>query len=306
MAIVLRVKNSQIEPKITGLLFQNTYYVDDRMTDGLKLGFFAHLTDQGTSIGVPAATLVHANAKEGRKAVGIVYDASKRSEYTSANNWNGNIRLFPYGMRQDNAVGLLKYGVIEISDTEATKHRHFESIREENVPVTNLKMLQKISIDNAGTPEVRFVSNIAADGKTVTTVLADGTTPLTHAETEKVTRLGQMGDAIYLAGWSESNIVPGSVNAMAIPFPFVTWKTGQVVGYIESPIAVRIDLRDEFLNETVLSAEAATVEPNGEQLNHEVATAEHKFVANEIPNWLETIGVKAAAKAITKGKPSKN
>ncbi len=305
MAIVLRVKNSQIEPKITGLLFQNTYYVDDRMADGLKLGFFSHITDMGQSIGVPAPTLVHANASAGRKAMGIVYDASKRSEYTSANNWNSNIRLFPYGMRQDTAIGLLKYGVLEISDTENTKHRQFASIKEENVLVSDLKMLQKIEVLEGATgmevPTIRFVSDIAADG-TVSTVLADGTTPKTFALTDKVTRLGQMGDTVYLAGWEESNTVPGTVSAMAIQFPFVTWKTGQAVGYVEGPTFVRVDLRNDFLEPEFVGA-GESLKPNGEQLSHEIATAEHKFVRDETPLWLKEID--AAASTMAKSKAVK-
>lgn len=282
MAIILRVKDSQIEPKITGKLYGNTYYVDDSAVAGLKLSFFSHVTGGGTSEGKPNATLVHANAYEGRKASGIIYDASPRDQYGNGNNWRHNNRLYPYGMRQDLALALIKTGVIEISDSEVTKHQQFAVINEEVLP-KQLKLLQKVQIAN----EIYFVREI--DGTTVHLVDAAGVAKaegLTLASAEKVLRVGQMDDPVFLAGWVEDTKKGSTIDASAIPFPFVTWNTGQLVGHIESPIAVRFDLNaDPYLD---VVTDMAVLEASEEQREFEVAAYEAGYKRDYTNYWEKT------------------
>lgn len=280
MAIILRVKDSQIEPKVTATLYGNTYYVDDSQVAGVKLGFFAHVAS-GMSEGRKNATIIHANAAEGRKANGIIYDASPRDAYGNPNNWNTNNRLYPYGMRQDLAISLIKTGVIEISDSETTKHQQFSAIEEEVLP-KHLKLLQKV-IFNPGTGDMAaFVRHI--DEASVYLVDATGIDAGTISLTSEtpVTRLCQMDDPIFLAGWVEDEAKGGTIDASAIPFPFVTWATGQCIGHIESPIAVRIDLRDSY-DQTPETT--AVLEESIAQRTYENSTYEAGWARNYTTYW---------------------
>ncbi|MGL5690222.1 MAG: hypothetical protein ACRDD8_05305 [Bacteroidales bacterium] len=257
--------------------------MDDSAVAGLKLSFFSHVTGGGTSEGKPNATLVHANAAEGRKASGIIYDASPRDQYGNGNNWRHNNRLYPYGMRQDLALALIKTGVIEISDSEVTKHQQFAVINEMVLP-KELKLLQKVQIEDA----IYFVRDI--DGTNVHLVDASGTAKtegLTLASQTKVLRVGQMDDPVFLAGWTEDPQKGSTIDASAIPFPFVTWNTGQIVGHIESPIAVRFDLNaDPYLD--VIESGVALLEASEEQREFEVASYEAGYKRDYTNYWEKT------------------
>lgn len=285
MAIILRVKDSQIEPKVTATLYGNTYYVDDSQVAGIKLGFFAHVAS-GTSEGKKNATLVHANAFEGRKANGIIYDASPRDQYGNGNNWNSNNRLYPYGMRQDLALSLIKTGVIEISDSEVTKHQQFAVVDEDVLP-KHLKLLQKVVADKPGETGVKIVAFVRAIDET-SVYLVDGTGAdagtLALSATEKVKRLCQMDDPVFLAGWEEVTEKGATLDASAIPFPFVTWATGQVIGHIESPVAVRVDLRDSY-DQFPLGDTVAVLEASEEQRIYELQNYEAGWKRDYTTYW---------------------
>jgi hypothetical protein len=277
VAIILRVKDSQIEPKVTATLYGNTYYVDDNETAGIKVGFFSHVKS-GTVEGKENAALVHANAYEGRKANGIIYDASPRDQYGNPNNWAPNNRLYPYGYRQDLALALVKTGVIEISSDEATRYSHFAAI-DKVVKASELKLLQKVLYNDT----VCFVRHI--DENKVYLVDGTGTEAGEIAITaESVQRLGQMDDPVFLAGWKEESTKGATLDASAIPFPFVTWATGQVVGHIESPIAVRIDLRDSY-DKFPGGNDVAVLEASEEQRVYEANNYEAGWTRNTKAYW---------------------
>lgn len=254
MSFMINVKNSQSEFQITRHLFQNTYYVDDSIKDGLELGTFCGVAS-GTSKcrqenGTAQAVMIPAGKDSKVKAAGIVYDSSAKDQYRRADDMSNETRLYPYGDRQDLAFGLLKKGVIEISDL-SSKHniRVYRTVDQDfgNGTVSSgtltldkgtkeLKYGDKISFGD----DIGHISEVTNDTTYKVIGIQDGAS-------KKVIAKCQMDEPVYLN--KAVTIKPeakGKFEKLSdLPFTTVPPQQGelsQVVGYIESPKHVRIDL----------------------------------------------------------------
>lgn len=252
----INVKHSQNEFVNTGFLFQNTYYVDDSIKEGLPIASFCSIYS-GTSIclqnGVKEQATLHKAGKKVAKASGVIYTTSPKDMYGRTDDFSNETMLYPYGQRQDKAIGLLKKCVIEIGD--GTKKHVFRTVDEvlvdsasvtENKKVTitsntELKYGDKIEIIDTGAENASSIHHIVAinDKEITFTPDANVTGPV------KVLVKCQMDDPIYL------NDVPVQKNGIyekMEDLPFTTIRTttpgeiDQLVGYVESPVAIRIDL----------------------------------------------------------------
>lgn len=260
MAIKVTVKNSQSDFENTGFLAQGTFYVDDSHTTGLKSGFFCAIKGDGASKCLvngseSQATFTYAGAKDkayagetdrngnvwagatvpAHKADGILYKQTARDRFGRSDDLNDEERYFPYGKREDMAIGMLKKGVLEVCDTDTVKTRFFTTANTEKGTATlatgvltlaghGLKVGDKVFLNGAST---HFVKTVPSDS----TFTVTGT-----AVAGAVVALSQIGDPVYLAQDMSGDL----------PFTTIKPETGdginQLIGYIESAMAVRIDL----------------------------------------------------------------
>lgn len=251
----INVKNSQNEFVNTGFLFQNTYYVDDSIQEGLPIASFCSVAS-GTSKcrqhGVEQATL-HKAGKTLAKASGVIYTTSPKDMYGRRDDFTNEVMLYPYGQRQDQAIGLLKKCVIEIGD--GTKKHVFRTVDEvllesgsvttnNKVTITSdtpVKYGDKIELIDTGASNASSIHHIiAVSGKEITfTPNATVTGPV------KVIAKCQMDDPVYL---NNAPVHKKGIYEKMEDLPFTTVRTttrgeiDQLVGYIESPLAIRIDL----------------------------------------------------------------
>lgn len=252
MALVLTMNNAQSEFVNTGYLFQNTYYVDDSIVDGLEFATFCTVESGESKCqqrGRKQAVLVAAGKDIKKKASGIIYTTSPRDPYARRDDLANETRLFPYGRRQENAIGLLKKGVILVSSDLTSKHREWLTYDIElgkGTVASNVLTLEK------GTSELKYGSKISVDGKigyvtektSETSYKVQG---LEDATSKEVKALCQMDDPLYLNKEVTIKATDKGLfkDSSALPFttvPPVAGELAQVVGYIESPIAARIDL----------------------------------------------------------------
>lgn len=256
------VKSSQLEPNITGKLYQNTYYVDDSEVNGLSVGTFCSV-QSGTSQcytenGKIQATLKYAGKDVKRKASGIIYETSAKDRYGRSDDFEDEYNLFPYGYREDTAIALVKTGVITVSNTEKYKtlrvYQPFD-VMVETVSIdtekdtfkikkskTKLEYGDKIQfICDAGRKKsIHYVVDVKdeLDGQLVSFV-----PKTTETETSVILKC-MIGEPVYL------NNVPKVHKGLyeskkELPFTTVPAQSGeldQIVGYIESPMHIRIDL----------------------------------------------------------------
>lgn len=253
MALKLSLNNAQMEVHNTGMLFQGTWYVDDKIKDGLEYASFCAIESgesQNRSYGhKKQAVLVPAGKDIKKKASGVVYTTSPKDMYGRIDDFSDETRLYPYGRRQDTAIGLMKRCVVLVSSTENPKHKEWNTF---DIDLGKGSVATgTLTLEN-GTKELKYGSKISVDGKigyvvgktseTVYTVegLEDNTT-------KDVKVLCQMDDPLYLN--VATSLKPEDKglfeDSSKLPFTTVPPKSGelcQVVGYIESPIAARIDL----------------------------------------------------------------
>lgn len=255
MALILTMNNAQSEFVNTGFLFQNTYYVDDKLTDGLEFATFCTV-ESGESkchqISKKQAVLVPSGKDIKKKASGIVYTTSPRDPYGRLDDFTNETRLYPYGYRQDQAIGLLKKGVIFVnSTTEGKRYREWRT-HDVDLGTGTVSGNNTLTLD-VGTKELKYGSKILFNNSTIgyvtgvtneTTYTVQG---LTDAATKNVKVLCQMDDPLYLntsvtLTAEDKGIFEDGSKLPFTPVPPVSGELHQVVGYIESPIAARIDL----------------------------------------------------------------
>ena len=97
MALILNMNNAQSEFVNTGFLFQNTYYVDDAIVDGLEFATFCTVESgesKCTQNGRKQAVLVPAGKDIKKKASGIVYTPSARDPYARRDDFTNETRLY--------------------------------------------------------------------------------------------------------------------------------------------------------------------------------------------------------------------
>lgn len=259
MAIKVTVKNSQSDFENTGFLAQGTFYVDDSHTTGLKSGFFCAIKGDGTSKCLSygaedQATLTYAGAREkeyasetdrngntwagatipAHKADGMLYKQTARDRYGRSDDLNDEERYFPYGKREDLAIGMLKKGVLEVCDTDTIKTRYFTTVNK--AVGTATFSVDTFTLAGHGM-KVGDKVDIAGSTYHITEVPTVDTFKAGDAGTAgDVKLLSQIGDPVYLA------------TDMSGDLPFTTIKPttagdiNQLIGYIESTMAVRIDL----------------------------------------------------------------
>lgn len=243
----ISVKNSQNEFVNTGMLFQSTWYVDDSIQEGLELGTFCAV-QSGTSkcfaLGKAEQGTLHQAHVGGPKAAGVVYRASARDRYGRSDNFSDETRYFPYGKREDTAIGLLKNCVIEISTFLKERFfRTYDEVLEEEIEITNANIIptmkavygEKLEVIVNGVSKICHVVSVDENGATVNADLELGTAT--------VVAKCQMDDPIYL---NTKPVVENGVFKNREDLPFTTVRISgdedQMVGYIESPIAVRINI----------------------------------------------------------------
>lgn len=251
---ILNVKNSQNEFVNTGFLFQNTYYVDQKIENGIPIATFCSVSS-GTSdcpvIGSIQATLKKAG-KDSSKASGVIYTTSAKDMYGRTDDFSDELMLYPYGRRQDKAIGLLKKCVIEISDgTKKHFFRTFDEVLAKNVAVSsnnkltvtynpNLKYGDKIELTDLGNENKKSIHHITEVNDNEITFTPDATV----VGNVDVDLKCQIDDPIYL----NKQVTTNGTYSKAEELPFTTIRTkqsgeiDQLIGYIESPVAVRINL----------------------------------------------------------------
>ena len=255
MSFIISVRNSQSEFLTTGHLFQNTYYVDDSIKNGLEVGTFCGVASGKSKCrqenGEEQAVLVASGKDIKVKASGIIYNASPRDQYGRTDDLTDETRLFPYGDRQDLAYGLLKKGVIEISDTENKYNIRVYRTVDVKLEGTGTVASGVLTLTNA-TSELKYGDKILVGDKIgyvsgVTSTTSYKVVGLEDASSQQVTIKCQMDDPVYLN--KAVTIEPaekGHFKTLAdLPFTTVPPQSGelsQLVGYIESPKHVRIDL----------------------------------------------------------------
>ena len=254
MSFIINVKNSQSEFQITAHRFQNTYYVDDSIKDGLELGTFCGIASGNSKCrqenGTAQAVMVPAGKDIKVKAAGIVYDSSSIDQYRRTDDLSNETRLYPYGDRQDMAFGLLKKGVIEISNT-ANKHniRVYRTVDQafgKGTVASGVLTLTK------GTKELKYGDKITFGDdighiSEVTNETTYKVVGIGDASDKEVVAKCQMDEPVYL---NKAVVIKpeakGHFEKMEeLPFttvPPVQGELSQVVGYIESPKHIRIDL----------------------------------------------------------------
>lgn len=239
MALKISVKNSQSDFVNTGMLFQGTWYVDNSLPEGLESATFCGIKGGQSACLVDGkmdqATLWPAGT-DALKASGIVYKQSARDRYGRTDDMTDETRYYPYGIREDKAIGLLKKGVIEVSSTENQRYRHWYTC-DTAVLERDLKHGDLVKTDE-GTAHVVSVNKLT--GKATIT---EGTLTLVDG---KATALCQIDAPLFLN--TAVTIKPEDKGAFAgaegLPFTTIKPESGivQLVGYVESAIAARIDL----------------------------------------------------------------
>lgn len=258
---ILTSKNNQIDPRITYTLYQNTYYVDDSVKEGLSLATFCSI-QSGNSMcrqeGKTAqATLMYAGKDVNRKASGIIYDTSSKDQYGRTDDLDREYNLYPYGNREFEAIALIKKGVIEISNLENKQNiRVYRTVDEklaDTVTITdkNSFILSGNKLEYGDKLEITSADETVKDIVHVLSVEGDKVTFIPETEitsTKTIIAKCQMDDPVYL------NNVP-KVNkgkyASKADFPFTPIRASigeldQLVGYIESPKHIRIDLTKDI------------------------------------------------------------
>lgn len=254
MSFIISVKNGQSEFQTTAHLFQNTYYVDDAIKDGLEFGSFCGVAS-GTSKckqarGEAQAVLVPSGKDIKVKASGIVYDSSAIDQYRRTDDLSKETRYYPYGNREYLALGLLKKGVIEIND--ATNKHNLRIYRTVDVPLGKGSVTGGVLTLVNGTKELRYGDKITVGEDVghileVTSETSYKVVGMADASDLDVTIKCQMDEPVYLN--KAVTIKPeakGHFESMEdLPFTTVPPQPGelsQVIGYIESPKDIRIDL----------------------------------------------------------------
>jgi hypothetical protein len=219
---ILTVKASQLEPAITGTLYQATYYVDP--TEKFIYG--------GDLVGInyDNTTLISAHNND-VQAAGICYKTSMIDRYGRLDNFDSEEKLYAYGPREDEAIGLCKEGVITISKDGNTRHQHFYTGNVNGVSVFTCHPGQIIK-DGGTTYHV-----IYNDGTKVI-ALDDAGVPKEYTS-GNVNAVGMLDKTLYLANTGMTDC--------QLPFtsykPVGAGKVVQPVGKVESNIAVRINLK---------------------------------------------------------------
>lgn len=254
MSFIINVKNSQSEFQTTGHLFQNTYYVDDSIKDGLELGTFCGVAS-GTSKcrqenGEAQTVMVAAGKDVKVKASGIVYESSSRDQYGRTDDLSDETRLYPYGNREYLAYGLLKRGVVEISDT--SNKFNIRVYRTVDQAFGKGSVNEGVLTLTKGTKELRYGDKITFGDdighiSEVTSETEYKVVGIANGNDKEVVAKCQMDEPVYLN--NAVKIKPedkGHFKSLAdLPFttvPAVQGELSQVVGYIESPKHIRIDL----------------------------------------------------------------
>lgn len=259
--LVITVKESQAEYRNTGMLFQGTWYVDDSIVDGLEKGTFCGIASGKSKClnekgGQEQATLVPAGKDVKVKASGIVYESSAPDRYGRKDNMEDETRLYPYGRRQSLAIGLLKEGVLQVSSTLDPKYRHFRTVDEVVGTTTGAVAGGVITLNADAKVEVRYGDKIKVGDEVghvveVTSKTSIKAVGLTDSATGEVKVLCQIDDPVYLN--KKVTIKPedhGKYEKIeGLPFTTVPpqdGELGQYVGYVESPISVRVDLKNHI------------------------------------------------------------
>ena len=139
--IIVKVKQSQIAPLITGFKPQATLFVDDSYTKGIKTAFFIAPKSDGTADGAKEATITYAGAAAktytdlgdanitipAKAAFGINYEASPVDPLGRRDDFSNEVKLFPKGRRQDFKIGFLQDAVVEVTDTSDVEGRYFRT-----------------------------------------------------------------------------------------------------------------------------------------------------------------------------------
>ena len=252
MALKLGLNNAQMEVINTGFLFQGTWYVSDALQEGLEFCTFCTI-ESGESkcpqITKKQAVLVPSGKDIKKKASGFVYTTSPRDMYGRTDDFSNETRLYPYGRREDQAIGLMKKGVIFVSATDNPKHRQWNT---HDIDLGKGTVASNVLTLVAGTKELEYGKKITVDGKVGYVIEKTNDTTykvqgLADATSKDVKVVCQMDDPLYLN--KAVTIKPEAKGAFATsadlpftPVPSVSGELDQIVGYIESPIAARIDL----------------------------------------------------------------
>jgi hypothetical protein len=234
----------------------------------------AHGTSQSTLF--PAsAKKVTVDVAEGNtvtvgpdKASGIIYKQSARDRYGRIDDFNDSTRLHPYGKREDIAIGLLREGVIEVSSTNSQKHIHWPTTDKTGPSVSIADATDLITgLTGADVKELglKYGSKITINDEIFYVIFADESTgevkvskPVSGAKSGTIVNKCQMDDPLYLNIFTDAksireggSIVHGYSSPSELPFTtippvmnaeYTAGCINQIVGYIESPIAARIDL----------------------------------------------------------------
>jgi len=237
---ILRPKHSQMEPAITGRLYQTTLYVGYSVGK-MQQGEFAVINPEG-SVWDPATdatiiepTLAPAKSHNLKKLSGIIYKTSRRDQYGRIDDFSNEEYLYTRGPREDVSIGLMKEGVITISHERETKYKHFFTVNTPNVPIEECQVGQIVTDGTDDFVVSRHTYN--ADG-TVNEVFG-------FDKNDLATEI-QLSGPVTAYCMLDKPIYRAFNAAHVLPFTTVRDKNAdgkyEQVGYIESAIAVRINL----------------------------------------------------------------
>jgi hypothetical protein len=202
------------------------------------------------------------------KASGIIYKQTARDRYGRADDLMDENRLHPYGKREDVAIGLLKKGVIEVSSTDIGKANMWNTVDRTGPNVTIADgdtEVVGLTPDQTVTLGLKYGSKIEIGGETFyirhTHATAGGvhvSKPVSGDKSGVIVSKCQIDDPLYLNKFFDAKniqegtrVVHGYTDLSDIPFTPIppsmddskpAGSIDQLVGYIESPIAARIDL----------------------------------------------------------------
>lgn len=264
--ITLRVKNNQRQDNITKMKPQMTYLVDDAMADGVKHGSLLQVIGTGTAKGKAEATFTYAGASDNTYTLengdtvavakggadGIQFTASPKDQYGRSDDMEDETMLFPSGVRDHRPIGMIKEGIITLSDTEvaATDFKYFftadETLTTPDSETANVGSgtTDLVFTGKDVTKEYRPGNKLEIDSTEVFVVSStfDGSdsTVVVNAELDgaasAVTGKCQIGDPIWLA-----DDMTGDLPVTTIK-PTEAGKVLQPAGYIETAIHLRIKL----------------------------------------------------------------
>jgi len=210
---VLRVKHSQLQPSITGKLYQTTLHVDNSLKTGIQLGAFVDINHNGQSAEdmgriIKTPTMVPAAGFTTTKMpAGFIYEASRRDQYGRTDNFATEERRYPFGPREDVALSLVEEGVINISvEDNPNAPRIWYTTKTAGVKIADLNVGQWFE-DGAGD----FYVLTKKEGTKV--VHVDGAGLQIGAEVsanpnDTVTVKGMLDKDIYLAPNSDNEPLP--------------------------------------------------------------------------------------------------